>query len=330
MKMPALTRSTAAIIGALCTLSFAHTAAQSAEYPSRTVNMIVPFAAGGPTDNVARSLGEAMRAPLGETVVIENKGGAGGSIGTSQVARAKPDGYNILLMHIGFSTAPSLYKNPGYDPLKSFQPLGLVVDVPMTIIARSDFPPNNIEELVAYLKANPEKINLANAGIGAASHLCGTMLLNALGVDIVTVPYSGTAPAMNDLLGKQVDLMCDQTTNTTQHIKAGTVKAYAVTSKQRVPTLPDLPTMQESGFKDFEVGIWHGMWAPKDTPKEVTDKLVSALQTGMADEAFKKRMAGLGATVLTDEANPEALTKKVEQQVPQWAELFKKSGVQAQ
>src|SRR5690606_7532713 len=204
------------------------------------------------------------------------------------------------------------------------------VDVPMTIIARSDFPPNNIEELVTYLKANADKINLANAGIGAASHLCGTMLLNALGVDMVTVPYSGTAPAMNDLLGKQVDVMCDQTTNTTQHIKAGTVKAYAVTSKQRVPTLPDLPTMQEAGFKDFEVGIWHGMWAPKGTPKDVTDKLVHALQVGMADDAFKKRMAGLGATVLIDEANPEALTKKVEQQVPQWAELFKKSGIEAQ
>ncbi|MFA5487817.1 MAG: tripartite tricarboxylate transporter substrate binding protein BugD [Candidimonas sp.] len=325
-----LKRQTAAVIGALCAMAMAHTAAQAAEYPTRPVNMVVPFAAGGPTDAVARSLGEAMREPLGQTVVVENKGGAGGSIGTSLVARAKPDGYSILLMHIGFSTAPSLYKNPGYDPLKSFQPIGLVVDVPMTIIARSDFPANTIQELVDYLKANPDKVSMANAGIGAASHLCGTMLLNALDIDLLTVPYSGTAPAMNDLLGKQVDIMCDQTTNTTQHIKAGTVKAYAVTSKQRVPTLPDLPTMQESGFKDFEVGIWHGMWAPKDTPKEITDKLVNALQVGMADETFKKRMAGLGAAVLNDEANPEALTKKVEQQVPQWADLFKKSGVMPQ
>ncbi len=330
MKLHNLKRQTAAVVGALCTMAMAHTAAQAAEYPTRPVNMVVPFAAGGPTDAVARSLGEAMREPLGQTVVVENKGGAGGSIGTSLVARAKPDGYSILLMHIGFSTAPSLYKNPGYDPLKSFQPIGLVVDVPMTIIARSDFPANTIQELVDYLKANPDKVSMANAGIGAASHLCGTMLLNALDIDLLTVPYSGTAPAMNDLLGKQVDIMCDQTTNTTQHIKAGTVKAYAVTSKQRVPTLPDLPTMQESGFKDFEVGIWHGMWAPKDTPKEITDKLVNALQVGMADETFKKRMAGLGAAVLNDEANPEALTKKVEQQVPQWADLFKKSGVMPQ
>ncbi len=304
--------------------------AHADSFPDHPINMVVPFSAGGPTDNVARSLAEAMRPSLGQTVVIENKGGAGGTIGTSQVARAKPDGYNILLMHIGFSTAPSLYKKPGYDPYDSFEPLGLVVDVPMTIIARSDFPPNNIKELVEYLKKNKDKVSLANAGIGAASHLCGTMFSSAIGVDLLTVPYKGTGPAMNDLLGKQVDVMCDQTTNTSQHIKAGTVKAYAVTSKQRVPTLPDLPTMEESGFKGFEVGIWHGMWAPKGTPKPVTDKLISALQAGLADADFQKRMAGLGANVLTSEANPEALTKKVKQQVPQWAELFKKAGVEAQ
>lgn len=302
----------------------------SADYPERSLNMVVPFSAGGPTDNVARSLAEAMRTTLGQTVVVENKGGAGGTIGSSTVARAKPDGYSILLMHVGFSTAASLYKNPGYDAYTSFEPIGMVVDVPMTIIARSDFPANNIEELVAYLKANKDKVSLANAGIGAASHLCGTMFTNALGVDLLTIPYKGTGPAMNDLLGKQVDVMCDQTTNTTQHIKAGTVKAYAVTSKQRVATLPDLPTMQEAGFKDFEVGIWHGMWAPKGTPKPITDKLVNALQAGLADPDFQKRMAGLGATIMTAEANPDALKKKVEQQVPQWAELFKKAGLNAQ
>ncbi|NLY27471.1 MAG: tripartite tricarboxylate transporter substrate binding protein BugD [Alcaligenaceae bacterium] len=300
-----------------------------ASYPDRPVNMVVPFAAGGPTDNVARSLAEAMRPTLGQTVVVENKGGAGGTIGTTQIARAKPDGYSVLLMHIGFSTALSLYKNPGYTP-ESFEPIGLVVDVPMTIIARSDFPANTIQELVEYIKANKDKVSLANAGIGAASHLCGTMLASAIGVDLLTVPYKGTGPAMNDLLGKQVDILCDQTTNTTQHIKAGTVKAYAVTSKQRVPTLPDLPTMQEAGFKDFEVGIWHGMWAPKDTPKEVTEKLNKALQAGLADPDFQKRMAGLGATVLTQDANPAALTAKVQQQVPQWQQLFKAAGVQPQ
>jgi tripartite-type tricarboxylate transporter receptor subunit TctC len=302
----------------------------AADFPERPINMIVPFSAGGPTDNVARSLSEAMRPTLGQTVVVENKAGAGGTIGTSQVARAKPAGYDILLMHIGFSTAPSLYKNPGYDPLTSFEPIGLVVDVPMTIIARSDFPANNIKELIEYIKAHKDEVTLANAGIGAASHLCGTMFTNAIGVDLLTIPYKGTGPAMNDLLGKQVDLLCDQTTNTTQHIKAGTVKAYAVTSKQRVPTLPDLPTMQESGYDGFEVGIWHGMWAPKDTPKPVVEKLNAALKAGLADPAFKERMAGLGAEVLESEATPEALTAKVKQQVPQWAELFKKANIQPQ
>lgn len=326
MKRSTLKLSSALFVSALLSAGAAH----SADYPDHAINMVVPFSAGGPTDNVARSLAEAMRPTLGETIVVENKAGAGGTIGVSQVARAKPDGYSFLLMHIGFSTAPSLYKNPGYDPKTSFEPLGLVVDVPMTIIARADFPPNNIQELVEYLKANKDKVSLANAGIGAASHLCGTMFTNALGVDLLTIPYKGTGPAMNDLLGKQVDVLCDQTTNTTQHIKAGTVKAYAVTSKQRVSTLPDLPTMQEAGFKDFEVGIWHGMWAPKGTPKPITEKLTAALQAGLADPAFQERMAGLGATVLTDDANPEALSKKVEQQVPQWAELFKKSGIEAQ
>ncbi|TEA77444.1 tripartite tricarboxylate transporter substrate binding protein BugD [Allopusillimonas ginsengisoli] len=305
-------------------------AVHAADFPDHSVSMVVPFSAGGPTDNVARSLSEAMRPSLGETVIVENKAGAGGTIGTSQVARAKPDGYNILLMHIGFSTAPSLYKNPGYNPDTSFEPIGLVVDVPMTIIARSDFPANNIKELIDYIKAHKDEVTLANAGIGAASQLCGTMFTSAIGVDLLTIPYKGTGPAMNDLLGKQVDLLCDQTTNTTQHIKAGTVKAYAVTSKERVPTLPDLPTMQESGYDGFEVGIWHGMWAPKDTPKPVMDKLISSLQAGMADPKFQERMAGLGAEVLTSQANPEALTAKVKQQVPQWADLFKKAGIEPQ
>jgi len=301
----------------------------AAEYPERTVSMVVPFSAGGPTDTVARSLAEAMRPTLGETVVVENKGGAGGTIGVSHVARAKPDGHTILLMHIGFSTAQSLYKDPGYSSA-SFEPIGLVLDVPMTIIARSDFPADNISELIEYVKANTDKVSLANAGIGAASHLCGTMFSSALGVDLLTIPYKGTGPAMNDLLGKQVDIMCDQTTNTTQHIKAGTVKAYAVTSKERVPTLPDLPTMQESGYDGFEVGIWHGIWAPKGTPQPALDKLQAALKAGLADKAFQDRMAGLGANLLPDRANPQALAAHVDQQVPQWAELFKNAGIQAQ
>jgi len=304
--------------------------AAQAAYPDHVVNMVVPFAAGGPTDNVARSLAEAMRPTLGQTVIVENKGGAGGTIGTTYVARAEADGYTVLLMHVGFSTAPSLYKNPGYDALKSFEPIGLVVDVPMTVIARDNFPPNTIQELAKYVKDNKDSVTLANAGIGAASHLCGTMLSEAFGVQLLTVPYKGTAPAMNDLLGKQVDLMCDQTTNTTQQIAGKKVKAYAVTSLQRVPTLANIPTMNESGYKGFEVGIWHGMWVPKGTPKPVVDKLVQSLQAAVNDPKFQERMGGLGAVVLTKEANPKSLEDKVKQQVPQWAELFKKAGVEKQ
>lgn len=313
-------------------LAFAMTAgtAMAADYPDRPVSMIIPFTAGGPTDNVARSLGEAMQKSLGQTVVIENKAGAGGTIGTTQVANAKPDGYDVLLMHIGFSTAPSLYKRLGYDPEKSFRPVGLVVDVPMTLVARADFPANNMKELVEYLKTNQDKVTLANAGVGAASHLCGTMLMDALGVKLLTVPYKGAGPAMNDLLGKQVDLLCDQTTNTTQHIKAKTVKAYAITSEKRNAQLPDLPTMQEEGFKDFNVGIWHGMWVPAKTPDNVVAKLQSALKDGLASPKFKERMDALGATILTEQATPEALDAKVKEQIPVWAELFKKAGVKPQ
>lgn len=304
--------------------------AVQAEFPDHPINMVVPFAADGPTDNVARSLAEAMRHSLGQSVVIENKGGAGGTIGTTQVARSQPDGYSVLLMHVGFSTAPPLYKKPGYDPYESFEPIGLVVDVPMTLIARSDFPPDTIQELVEYVKKNYDSILLANAGIGAASHLCGTMLTEALGVPLLTIAYKGTAPAMSDLLDKQMDLLCDQTTNTTPQIDSGKVKAYAVTSLQRVSTLPKLPTMDKSGFKDFEVGIWHGMWVPKGTPKLVIDKLVKSLQAGLAEPKFQKRMKQLGATVLTAEAQPQALDAKVKQQVPQWTALFRKAGVEPQ
>jgi tripartite-type tricarboxylate transporter receptor subunit TctC len=328
--MPFPSRRLAAVFAAAALSATGAAYAADSNYPDHAINMVVPFSAGGPTDNVARSLAEAMHSALGQTIIVENKGGAGGTIGTTFAARSPADGYTVLLMHIGFSTAPSLYKNPGYDPFKSFEPIGLVVDVPMTIIARDNFPPNNIKELAEYIQKNKDKISLANAGIGAASHLCSTMLNEAFGVQLLTVPYKGTGPAMNDLLGKQVDMMCDQTTNTTQQINAKRVKAYAVTSMKRVPTLPDLPTMDESGYKGFQVGIWHGMWVPKGTPKPVVDKLIKALQAGLNDKKFQERMHALGATVLVDDANPQALQKKVEQQVPQWAALFKKANIQKQ
>ena len=328
-KKLASTARAAGFLAAAAAAGLAPAAAQAQTFPTHPVTMIVPFAAGGPTDVVARSLAEAMRKSLGQTVVVENVGGAGGTIGTARVARAANDGYTVLLMHIGFSTAPALYRHLSYDQAKDFAPVGLVVDVPMTIIGRPGFPAKNIKEFLSYTKANSAKLSMANAGIGSASHLCGLLFTSTLGVDIQAIPYKGTGPAMNDLLGKQVDFLCDQTTNTTGHIKAGKVMAYAVTSEKRLPSLPDLPTLDESGMKGFHVGIWHGMWAPKGTSPEIVAKLGTALTAGLDDPAFKKRMSELGAIVLSDQATPAALDTLVKSETAKWGAVIKKAGVYA-
>lgn len=299
-------------------------------YPTRPVTIVVPFTAGGPTDTVARSLGQAMTKPLGQTVVIENVGGAGGTVGATRVKNAAPDGYTVLLHHIGMSTAPALYRKLAYNPQTDFEFIGLIVDTPMTMIARVDFPAKDFREFVAYVKANKAKLNLANAGLGAASHLCGLMFQSAIEADVTTVPFKGTADAMNALLGKQVDFLCDQTTNTTGQIKAGSVKAYAVTSAKRVPTLPELPTMQEGGLKGFEVGIWHGVYAPKGTPKVALDKLVAAMQEAAKDPGFRTRMSELGATVYAnDQITPAALASHLKSEIEKWGPVIKKAGIYA-
>jgi len=318
-------RPLAAIVVSL-TASFA--AAQG--YPAKPVTIVVPFTAGGPTDTVARSLGQAMTKPLGQALVIENVGGAGGTVGATRVKNATADGYTVLLHHIGMSTAPALYRKLAYNPQTDFELVGLIVDVPMTMIARSDFPAKDFREFMAYIKANKSKLNLANAGLGAASHLCGLMFQSAIEADVTTVPFKGTADAMNALLGKQVDFLCDQTTNTTGQIKAGSVKAYAVTSAKRVPTLPDLPTMQESGLKGFEVGIWHAVYAPKGTPKAAVDKLVSAMQEASKDAGFRTRMSELGATVYpADQITPAVLASHLKSEIEKWGPVIKKAGVYA-
>jgi putative tricarboxylic transport membrane protein len=310
-------------------LAFA-TAAGAQAYPERTVTIVVPFAAGGPTDTVTRLVGQSMMKSLGKTVIVENVAGAGGTIGVEKVARAKPDGYTLLLMHIGISTSPSLYRNLRYDPVKDLDPIGLVTDVPMTLIARKDFPPKDMKELITYVKANKDKVTYANAGVGAASHLCGMLFMTAISTDLTTIPYKGTGPAMTDLLGGQVDFMCDQTTNTTPQIKGGKVKAYAVTTKKRVASLPDLPTMEESGLKGFEVGIWHGIWAPHGTPKPVIDKLVAALQTALKDPEIIAKFAELGTEpVPQNRATPEALRTHLKSEIDKWSPIIKKAGVYA-
>jgi tripartite-type tricarboxylate transporter receptor subunit TctC len=255
-----------------------------AAYPDKPVTIIVPFAAGGPTDKVARDFAEAMRKPMnGAAIVIENVGGAGGTLGANKVAKSPADGYTLLLYHIGMSTSPALYRNMPYKTLEDFEYLGMINEVPMTLVGRPSLPANNYAELVKWLEANKGKINLANAGLGAASHLCGLLFQQGLKIDMTTVPYKGTAPAMTDLLGGQVDIMCDQTTNTTQQIESKKIKAYAVTSTKRltIPALKDLPTLNESGMKGFNVTIWHGLYAPKGTPKVVVDQINAALRAAL-------------------------------------------------
>jgi putative tricarboxylic transport membrane protein len=300
------------------------------QYPTKNISMLVPFAAGGPTDTVARVTAQAMGKPLGQTIVVENKPSAGGILAPEQVKNAKPDGYTILIHHIGMATTPALYRQLRFNPLTDFEYIGLINDVPMTVIANDKVPAKDFKEFLAYIKANKDKVSYANAGIGAASHLCGMLFMSAIQTDLLTVPYKGTAPAMNDLLGGQVTFMCDQTTNTTSQIKSGKVKAFAVTSKKRVPSLPDIPTLDELGLKGFEVGIWHGLYAPKGTPKPALDKLVAALQDALKDETVKKRFADLGAeTVPVSQQTPAALEKHLKAEIDKWSPLIKKAGVYA-
>jgi tripartite-type tricarboxylate transporter receptor subunit TctC len=312
----------------LVATALALAAAQAfAQYPTKPVTMIVPFAAGGPTDTVARTIGIAMQGVLKQTVIVENVGGAGGTIGVARVARAAPDGYTILLYHIGMSTVPALYRKLTFDPLKDFTYIGLVNEVPMTMIARANFPPNNFKEFLDYVKKNKDKVSYANAGLGAASHLCGLLFMSAIETDFTTVPYKGTAPAMNDLLGGQVDFMCDQTTNTTSQIKSGKVKAYGVTTAKRVPSLPDLPTLQEQGLKGFEISIWHALYAPKNTPQPVVDTLVKALHAALKDPTVAKRFADLGTEpAALDKATPAYLQNFLSAEIKKWGPIIQKAG----
>jgi tripartite-type tricarboxylate transporter receptor subunit TctC len=269
-------------------------------WPSRPVALVVPFAAGGPTDVVARALAASMTKSTGKPVIVENKVGAGGTVGAGYVKNAKPDGYTFFIHHNGMATAPALYRKLAFNPLTDFEYVSQAVDVPMTIVARKDFPAKDIKELITYVKANKAKINLGNAGLGAVSHLCGMMFQKALDTDLTTVPFGGTGPAMNALVGGQIDIMCDQTTNTVGQIKGGAVKAYAVTTAKRIKALPNLPTLAESGLKDFEVVVWHGVYAPKGTPKDITAKFGTMIKNALKDPDVLKVLTDLGAEAVPD------------------------------
>ena len=313
-----------------CALAAFALTAVAQDFPTRAVTMMVPYAAGGPTDTVARVLAQAMTKPLGQTVVVENRPSAGGILAPQVVKNAKPDGYTILIHHIGMATIPTLYRNAGFDPLNDFEYIGLVNEVPMTIIGRPALPANNLKELIAYIKANKDKVSCANAGIGAASHLCGMLFMSAIQTDVLTVPYKGTGPAMTDIIGDRVDFMCDQTTSTTSQIKGGKVKVYGITSSKRIASLPDVPTLDEQGLKGAEVGIWHGLYAPKGTPKAVIDKLVTALHQALADAAVQAKFAELGAvTYPPDMQTPQALQRHLKAEIDKWSPIIRKAGIYA-
>lgn len=301
-----------------------------ATFPDRPISLVVPFAAGGPTDVVARMIAIPMSKALGQTVLVDNTVGAGGTIAATKVARATPNGYTIFIHHMGMSTAPALYKKLAFDPMKDFEYIGQVVDVPMTLLARKDFPAANFAELQAYLKANTNKVSLANAGLGAVSHLCGLLFMSQIGVELNTIPYKGTGPAMNDLLGGQVDLLCDQTTQTVPMIKEGRVKVFGVTTLKRLSALPNVPTLDEQGLKGFEVKVWHGMYAPKGTPKPVLDKITAALQTAMQDPMVKQRMTDLSSEIAPmDKINVNGLKNHLEAEIAKWGPVIKKAGIYA-
>jgi tripartite-type tricarboxylate transporter receptor subunit TctC len=300
------------------------------QFPEKVVTIIVPFTAGGPTDTVARLVAQPMTKTLKQQVIVENVGGAGGTIASARVARATPDGYTLLLHHIGHSTAPSLYRKLSYNSITDFEPIGLINEVPMTLVARKDFPPKDLKELISYVKANKDKVTYANAGIGAASHLCGMLFMSTVEADLTTVPYKGTADVMKDLLGGQVDFSCDQTTNTTSQIKADKIKVYGVTTLKRLASLPKVPTLDEAGLKGFEVSVWHALYAPKNTPKPVIDTLTKALQAALKDDTVKQRFGDLGTEPVAEKrATPEVLRAHLKSEIEKWAPIIKKAGVYA-
>lgn len=303
-------------------------ASAATDYPTRPVTVLVPHAAGGPTDTVARLIAEAMTATLGQQLVVENAGGAGSTVGTARAARAEPDGYTLLLNHVAQASSATLYRKLRYDPDGAFDGIGRITDVPMTIVARGDLEANSIGELLDYIRANKENVTYAHAGVGSASHLCGMLLMDAIDVSMTTVPYKGTGPAMTDLLGGQVDVMCDQTTNTVNQIKAGKIKGYAVTTPERLPVLPDLPTLDEVGLEGFEMTVWHGLFAPTGTPKEIIEKLSAALQAAVQDPQVVARFADLGTVpVSPDQATPAALDQHLAAEIVKWKPIIEAAGV---
>lgn len=319
--------SLSAASAAVLAIGFSATQVSAQEaFPTKPVTFVVPASAGGPSDTVTRIVADAMSKELGQQIVVQNMGGAGGTLGAAQVANAAPDGYTLLLYHVGVATSTSLYDDLPYDPA-AFASVGQVANVPMVIVARNNFPPEDINALVEHLKTNGSDVTLAHAGVGAVSYLCGMLLMQEIGTQFVEVPYPGTGPAVTDLLAGNVDLMCDQTTNTMGHIQSDAVKAYAVTTREPIEALPDLPTLSSSGMEGFEVGAWHALWAPEGTPQERLDVLSGALQNALQNPAVVERLVTLGAEpVSQEEATPQSLDQKHQAEIAKWAKVIEAAG----
>jgi tripartite-type tricarboxylate transporter receptor subunit TctC len=302
-----------------------------AAYPERPITMIVPFAAGGPTDVVARIAAENMSRTLGQQIVIENVSGAGGTTGITRASQAAPDGYTIMMGHMGtHGAAPAVYPNLKYDPVKGFEPVGLAAGTPIVIVAKKDFPAKDLKEFIAYVKANAGKLNEAHAGVGSVSFTTCTLLNSILGVKPTRVAYRGTGPALNDLVAGQVDYMCDQIVNLVPQIQAGTIKAYAVALPERSPALPNVPTTKEGGLPEFQVSAWNAIFAPKGTPAPIVAKLSDALLKALDDQNTRKRLLELGADVGDRSRHtPQALQKLVESEVARWTPVLKAAGATA-
>jgi tripartite-type tricarboxylate transporter receptor subunit TctC len=308
--------------------ALAAAASHAEEFPSKPISMIMPYAAGGPGDTLARVLAQSMTKTLKQQVLVENVAGAGGTIGSARVANASPDGHTLLMIHVSHATNPALYPRLRYDAIRDFEPVGIVADLPMVFVARKDLPARDFKGLIDYVKSNKEKLNYAHAGVGSASHLCGLLFFSTLHTAVTTVPYKGAGPAMNDMLGGQVDFMCDQTVNVVSHLKSGKINGYAVASKTRSPALPNLPTANEAGLPGFELNIWYGVFAPKGTSKPVMDKLAASLQEALRDPAVKARFADLGAVPASEErARPDALRTLLKSEIDKWGPIIRKAGV---
>jgi hypothetical protein len=305
-------------------------AASAQDYPTRPITMVMPYAPGGPGDAITRVFAGSMQKTLGQTVLVDNTSGASGVIGTTKVARSKPDGYTLLMIHVSHATNLAMFKNLPYHPVDDFEPIGSATTGPMLVLARNEFPAKDLNEFVAYVKANPSKISLAHAGVGSASHLCGLMLMSTLKVKLNEIPYKGTGPALNDLMGGQVDILCDQTSGTVPAVKGGKIKAYAAAGLARVPSLPDVPAIAEAGVEGFDIAISFGLYAPKATPKPVLNQLSTALQKAVLDPDLRKRLDGMGVSAVSPErARPEALRAHLKNEIDTLGGLLVKAGVKA-